>query len=127
MAPRSVSSLEIWRAAISLVEDAYRSTRGWPREEVYGLTSQVRRAAISVPTNIAEGAGRGSPGEFARFIQIAVGSMYELDTLFEIAGRLGYAKTEEVRRLRAHLATLIRRTASFARYQEFRRASIGRP
>jgi len=88
--PESVENLEIWKRGIDLIEEIYGVTRTWPREEVYGLTSQIRRAAISGPANLAEGVGRGGKGEVARFAQIALGSLYELDTLCVIADRLGY-------------------------------------
>ena len=75
---------------MDLVESVYGSTRGWPREELYGLTAQVRRAAVSIPSNIAEGQGRASKREFANFLSIAHGSLRELETQLTIARRLGY-------------------------------------
>jgi four helix bundle protein len=121
VAPRSVTSLEVWRLAIGLVKDVYVLTRGWPREELYGLTSQARRAAVSVPSNIAEGAERKGPGDFARFVQIALGSLYELDTLMEIATALNYTKAEEIESLRDHLQILTRKTANLIRYRQSKR------
>jgi len=82
--------LIVWRKAIDLVEETYRATRGWPREEIYGRTSQVRRAVVSIPANIAEGQGRGSPRDFLRFLAIANGSLIENETHLFIARRLGY-------------------------------------
>ena len=72
----------------------YRLTREFPREEIYGLTSQMRRSAVSVPSNIAEGHGRMSPGEFRQFLGIARGSVCELQTQLEIARSLQFGKPE---------------------------------
>jgi four helix bundle protein len=83
--------LHVWERSRGLVQEVYRISEAWPRREWFGLTSQARRAAVSVPSNIAEGAGRGSGREFARFVRIAVGSLCELETLFVLAGDLGYA------------------------------------
>ena len=82
--------LDAWRKAIDLVEEVYRSTEPFPKEERFGLTSQIRRAAVSVPANIAGGAGRHSYKEFAHFLSNAQGSASELETELIIAYRLGY-------------------------------------
>ena len=87
--------LQVWREAIELVEEAYRLTSAFPREELYGLTSQMRRAAVSVPSNIAEGAARQSEREFLQFLIIARGSLSELETQVLIAEKLGYMKSVE--------------------------------
>jgi four helix bundle protein len=80
---------------MTLVEQLYSVTAGFPREELYGLTTQIRRAAVSVPCNIAEGAARSGPKELRRFLSIAQASLSELDTLVEIAVRLGYVQNAE--------------------------------
>ena len=79
-----------WREAMSLVEAVYRDTENFPRDETFGLRAQVRRAAVSVPSNIAEGSGRNSPGELRQFVGIASGSLAELETQLELSVRLGF-------------------------------------
>ena len=82
--------LDAWKQAIDLVVDVYKATESFPKEERYGLTSQIRRAAVSIPANIAEGAGRYSHREFAHFLSNAQGSASELETELLISNRLGY-------------------------------------
>ena len=83
--------LAAWQKSMDLVEAVYQVTRSWPREEQYGLTAQARRAALSIPANIAEGHGRTGPREFAHHASIAYGSLCELETQIRIAQRLAYA------------------------------------
>lgn len=85
--------LVAWQKGMDLVEAVYQSTKSWPRDEQYGLTSQVRRAAVSVPSNIAEGHARSGSREFAHHVSIAYGSLSELETQILIAQRLGYSDT----------------------------------
>jgi four helix bundle protein len=80
--------LLVWKKSIQLTVNVYRLTQAFPREEVYGLSSQIRRSAVSVPSNIAEGYGRLSVGEFRQFLGIARGSNFELQTQLEIARSL---------------------------------------
>lgn len=87
---RKHRDLRAWQAAVELVESIYQVTAAFPREEAFGLTGQMRRAAVSVPANIAEGAARNSMKELLHFLGVASGSLSELDTHLEIAGRLGY-------------------------------------
>ncbi len=82
--------LKVWQRAMAFTVDVYRETRGWPPEERFGLTSQLRRAVSAVPLNIAEGAGNASDREFARFLEIALRSTYEVMTAIEIARGLDY-------------------------------------
>ena len=84
-----------WQEALRLVEVIYRETRHFPAEETFGLTAQMRRAALSIPCNIAEGAGRNSRKELAHFLGIASGSRAELETQVELALRLGYLKRSD--------------------------------
>jgi four helix bundle protein len=89
----SYRDLTAWQKAMDLVEQVYLGSRNWPKEEAYGLTSQVRRAAISVPSNIAEGQGRDSTKEFLHHLSMARGSILELETQILVAERLGYVDT----------------------------------
>ena len=77
---------------MDLVVEAYKFTRNFPKEELYGLTSQIRRSVISIPSNISEGAARNSEKEFIKFLYISLGSSAELETQIMIAERLGYLK-----------------------------------
>ena len=86
----SYRDLIVWQKAMELVKDTYLLTKIFPKEEFYGLTSQIRRCAISIPSNIAEGRGRNSDKEFVRFLQISLGSLYELQTQLELSLELGY-------------------------------------
>ena len=92
-----------WQKAMALVTAIYRATGDWPREELYGLTSQVRRAAVSIPSNLAEGHGRTGPREFAHHVSIAYGSLCELETQVLIAEQLGYANTDTSEKLTAQM------------------------
>ena len=87
---RHYRDLVVWQKAIVWVETVYRSASKWPMDERFGLTSQVRRAAVSVPSNIAEGCARRGPAEFLRFLSIARGSLAEAETQLILANRLGY-------------------------------------
>jgi len=95
--------LEAWLKAVELVTDIYKKTESFPKEERYGLTSQIRRAAVSIPANIAEGAGRYSSKEFAHFLSNAQGSASELETELIISNRLGYLDETSFSQLIAQL------------------------
>ena len=86
--------LDVWKLSMKLVTRIYRITQAFPGEERYGLVQQLRRAAISIPSNIAEGAARHGNREFRHFVTIARGSLSEVDTQLDIALRLGYLKLE---------------------------------
>ena len=96
---RSYRDLFVWRKARALAGTLYHATEAFPRTEIYGLTSQVRRAAVSVASNIAEGQGRLTPGEFLHFLGQARGSLLEIDTQLAIALDLGYLKPETYEQL----------------------------
>lgn len=99
MGVRNYSELIAWQKAMDLVEGIYAATRQFPKEEIYGLTSQLRRAAVSIPSNIAEGQGRKSVNEFLHHLSIAYGSLREVETQILIAGRLSYLLPDEINRL----------------------------
>lgn len=90
MSIRSYRDLEVWQKAMSLVVDCYKTASEFPRTELYGLTSQLQRAAVSVPANVAEGQGRSHTKEFLNHLSIAYGSLMEVETHLFIAARLGY-------------------------------------
>jgi four helix bundle protein len=87
--------LVAWQKAVELVTHIYQLTRTFPKEEMFGLTSQIRRAAVSIPSNIAEGRGKSSKGEFQQYLDHARSSLYELETQLTIARNLGYLKDGE--------------------------------
>jgi four helix bundle protein len=97
MTVRHYQELVAWQRAMDMVVGVYRVTKQFPREEIYGLTSQLRRAAVSVPSNIAEGQGRWGTGEFIQFLGIAHGSLQEAETQLLIAVRLLYVTLDEVK------------------------------
>jgi four helix bundle protein len=99
MTSRSYRDLEVWQKAMGLVVECYRLAKQFPQSEVYGLTSQLQRAAVSVPANIAEGQGRQHKAEFFHFVSIACGSLTELETHIQIAQRSSYMTDEEAKEL----------------------------
>lgn len=90
MSSRNYRDLIAWQKAMDLVEAVYRVSATFPKEEMYGITSQIRRAAVSIPSNIAEGQGRGGDAEMVRFLRFAYGSLREVETQILIAQRLAY-------------------------------------
>jgi four helix bundle protein len=92
--PQDVQDLTVWQRAIDLTVCIYRLTRGFPKEEMYGLVSQLRRASVSVASNIAEGRGRINSAEFRQFLGIALGSVFELKTQLVVARRLEFGSEQ---------------------------------
>jgi len=113
---RPHEKLEVWETAVELVVTIYKQTESFPKEEKFGLTSQIRRAAVSVPANIAEGAGRQSQREFAHFLSTAQGSASELATELLIAQRLGYLDLEAYSGLKARLDSIGRMIVGLSRH-----------
>jgi four helix bundle protein len=105
---RHYRELIVWQKAIGFVEAVYRATSDFPKSEVYGLTNQIRRAAVSIPSNIAEGQGRSTTRDFLHFLSMARGSLMEAETQITIAQRLGYVERQQE-------ATLLEATAEIGR------------
>ena len=105
-------NLTVWRKSHRLALAVYESSRKFPQEERYGLTSQLRRAAVSIPTNIAEGCGRQGDPEFARFLSISMGSASETEYLLLLANELGLLNDDTYRRLSADIEEIKRRLAA---------------
>ena len=93
-----------WQKSMALVRDVYAVTEAFPKDEVFGLRSQIRRCAVSIPSNIAEGQARFSPAEFQRFLRTAKGSAAELETQVILAQQLGYIHESQTRTLEAAIA-----------------------
>jgi four helix bundle protein len=110
MSVKDYRELIVWQKAMDLVESIYRVTGEFPREEVYGLTSQIRRAAISIPSNIAEGNGRNTTRDYVHFLGMAYGSVKEVETQILIAERLRYvnaSRGDELVNVTGEVARLI--------------------
>lgn len=110
--------LDVWNTAMELASEVYSITGRFPREELYGLSLQIRRSAVSVPSNIAEGAARNSKKEFAQFLYVALGSVAELETQLMLASRMGFlpipntdlfARIERVRKMLLGLLRFLKR------------------
>lgn len=91
--------LDVWKMSMELVVEVYKATEKFPHEERYSLTDQIRRAVVSIPSNIAEGAGRNTKKEFINFLHVSQASLSELDTQLEIAVRLGYLTSKDIKEL----------------------------
>ncbi len=96
---QSYQNLEVWKKSIALVKRTYAVTESFPKQEIYGLSAQLRRCAVSIPSNIAEGRGRRGTKEFLRYIDIAFGSLAELETQLFIAHELNYINNDILRSL----------------------------
>jgi four helix bundle protein len=121
--------LEVWQEARKINQSVYRLTRGFPRDEMFAMTSQLRRAAVSIAANIAEGAGRNSDKDFAHFLEQAYGSLMEVAAIFYLALDAGYANSnelelffDELERLAKRIAALNRSLSIFTSKTPFARA-----
>ena len=106
MGVRNYTELETWQRAMDLVEGVYRATANDPKAELYGLTSQTRRSAVSIPSNVEEGQGRGGTRDFVRFLVVARGSLCELETQLRLGVRLHYADASTIDPLLKETATV---------------------
>ena len=109
MKVKNYQELIVWQKAMDFVEEVYTVLRSFPREEIFGLTSQLRRAAVSIPSNIAEGQGRRTTADFLRHLSIAYGSLREVETQLLIATRLRYlteAKSGDITKITAEVGRL---------------------
>ena len=116
---KTYRDLQVWQKSMTLVTEVYKISKGFPKDEAYGLTSQIRRCAISIPSNMAEGYGRNSTNEYIHFLRIATGSLYELQTQMEISMNLCYLNRDEFdklyevsREIERMLSSLIRKLSS---------------
>jgi four helix bundle protein len=110
MKVRNYQELIVWQKAMDLVEQVYATSKSFPREEIYGLTTQLRRAAVSIPSNIAEGQGRRTTADFLRHLSISYGSLREVETQTLIAARLRYlthGKCQEVLNMAGEVGRLL--------------------
>ena len=105
--------MKIWQNARTLVKAVYKVSEQFPKEELYGLTSQIRRAAVSVPANIAEGAGRGTDRDFCHFLDIARGSLFELETLLILSKDIEYISDIDFNSVSDNLNEIIKMMISF--------------
>ena len=108
MVTKNHKDLELWKEAVEVSTTCYELTKGFPREEQSGLASQMRRAAVSVASNIAEGAARASSKEFVQFLYISLGSASELNTQVEITKRIGLATLPELDKLQSQVNMISR-------------------
>src|SRR5467141_592119 len=111
-AVRDFRQIKVWAKAHKLTLEIYKTTSRFPREELYALTSQIRRASSSIPANIAEGFGRGGNVELARFLQIGMGSAYEVEYHFLLAKDLGFINEDAYLRLEAQIIEVKRMLAA---------------
>jgi four helix bundle protein len=114
----SYRDLKVWQDGMTLVVDCYRLSKGFPKEELFGLTSQLRRAAVSVPANIAEGYGRDSRGSYVNFLRNAQGSLKELETHLILAQHLKFGSFDLASQLLARSETIGRMLRSLIRSLE---------
>jgi four helix bundle protein len=118
---RSFRELEVWNRALDFAIGVYDVTKSFPREERFGLTSQMRRAAISIPANIAEAYGRGSLGERRQFLLVARGSLTESETHVVVVERLGFVSSDRAKSLAADLQSVGRLLNGLLRYVDKQR------
>lgn len=110
---RNFRELQVWKDGMIIVDMVYEQLRGFPNSELYGLQSQLSRASISIPSNIAEGCSRSSEKDFKRYLEIALGSAFEVETQLLIANKRKYISGEQLQQILAELHILQRRINAF--------------
>ena len=123
MAIESYKDLDVWKVAMTLAQESYLLTARFPKDEMYGMSSQIRRAAVSIPANIAEGYGRDQTGSFVQFLRIAQGSARELETHLILAERIALVDQEAVAPLQDLCERVSKMLRSLIRFLEARRAN----
>ena len=118
---RDFRELQVWAKAHQLILAVYEETACFPRDELYGLTAQIRRAAVSIGANVAEGAGKNSRPDFARFLQISLGSASELEYELLLARDIGYLTPEKYHKFQEHVEEVKRMLTGFIQYLNGRR------
>ncbi len=113
---QSYKNLKIWVISVELATGVYRLTKFFPKEELFGTVSQLRRAVISISSNIAEGSSRPSKKDYSRFIDIAIGSLHETESLLEISSRLGYLSKGDYAKIKKEIETLGVLIGGFKKY-----------
>lgn len=113
MATHNYKELKIWLKSRILVKQVYQITSAFPKTELYGITSQARRSAVSIPSNIAEGAGRGTDKDFSHYLDIAKGSVFELETLLILASDLNFASEGELQKVMEMTSEIKKMLSSF--------------
>ncbi|MBI5037883.1 MAG: four helix bundle protein [Candidatus Kerfeldbacteria bacterium] len=113
---KNFENLKVWQESVDLVSLIYRETKRFPQAEQFGLTSQIRRAVVSVPSNIAEGAGRSSRPEFIRFINISLGSLNEVESLIHVSVKLNFISEKTFQQLKDKINQLGISLGAFKRY-----------
>ena len=122
---KSFRDLVVWQKSVGLVVEVYAVTGQFPKEEIYGLTSQMRRCAVSVPSNIAEGYGRNTTSDYIRFLRMAIGSLFELMTQIVIAVKLDFATEEDLRKIEIAGDEIEKMLISLSRKLDVRRQEAG--
>ncbi|MEZ4816896.1 MAG: four helix bundle protein [Flavobacteriaceae bacterium] len=115
---RNFRDLDIWEESIKMVGKVYRLTEMLPDTEKFGLVSQMNRCAVSIPSNIAEGCSKDSQKDFVRFLQIALGSAFELETQLEICFELNFLKKTQVTEITSEIVTLQKRIKALVNYAQ---------
>jgi four helix bundle protein len=113
---RTHKDLDVWKNSIELVTSIYKITNDFPKSEIYSLTSQIRRCAISIPSNIAEGAGRSHNKEYAQFLYISLGSLSELETQLIISNNVGYLSDNNLKVLNDRIISIRAQLSGLIKY-----------